>query len=198
MFWKCNIPIPGKKISSWIPCSVCALSLGRWEPRGHIQETACGALEINAWHQSDPEEGILHHPPFLCCSTVQPHHKSQMGLRKSSRMFPYAQCPKWWGKKAHWEKKKLKKKGGGAEKWENKSWEIGLNMWGLDTVGWCCHFSVSEHRSQLCLSFPETASCTVFHVPWDLTTCLLISRDVFWGKIIAFTGEISLCSLWIA
>lgn len=117
-----------------------------------------------------------------------PCHKSQMGFRESSRMFPYAQYPKWW-EKIHTRKKK---------KWENKTWEIGLNMWGLDTVGWCCHLAVLEHRSQLCPSFPETASCTVLHVPWDLTTCLLISRDIFWGKIIAFTGEISLCSLWIA
>lgn len=127
---------------------------------------------------------------LLCCSTVLVTNL-RWASEKAAGCSLMHSAPND-GKKMQDRKKEKKKKG------ENKTWEIGLNMWGLDTVGWPCDFAVPQHRSRLCPSFPETASCTVLHVPWDLTTCLLISRDVYWGKIFAFTGEISLCLSWIA
>lgn len=137
--------------------------------KGLCPGAACDALRSVL----DPEEGILH--PWWPC----PHHKSQMGLRESSRVFPYAQCPKWWEKR---------------EKTNLRDWFKHVRPW---------HRGVTLSLGSLwaqgsIVPVLPWASCTVLHVPWHLTTCLLISRDVFWGKIIAFTGEISLCSSWIA
>lgn len=120
--------------------------------------------------------------PFLWRSTVLVTNSD--GSWGKLQDVPLCTVPQMMGKKGG--------KKGEKAKLESLVWTVRPY-----TMGWPCHSAVSEHRSQLSPSFPETASCSVLHVPWDLTACLLISRHVCWGKIIAFTGEISLCSSWI-
>lgn len=93
-----------------------------------------------------------------------PCHKSQMGFRESSRMFPYAQYPKWW-EKIHTRKKKKSEK----TKLERLVWTCeALTLWG-DAVTWqswstgvnCAHPSLRQPPA-LCSMFLGTWQ----HVYW--------------------------------
>lgn len=131
IFWSLD------KISNWIPCSTCGLGLGWWEQRKDSESRELPVVPYRSirWHQWWPclrDHSSRMAPVILPFGADGLHVLVSGVLNKNFRWILDKAAGYSFMRSTPNNVKKRHARG--KKRGEGKNWEIGLNIWGFDTV----------------------------------------------------------------